>query len=84
MTLGDFLVAYLRRLGVTHVFGIPGDRVIHLLLLFGQPRGLQIVTFTHEPGVGFAAHCYGPATRRVGAVCVASRPRRPPLVEPVA
>jgi len=24
MALGDFLVAYLRKIGVSHVFGIPG------------------------------------------------------------
>ena len=29
MRLGDFLIAYLRRVGVTHLFGIPGDLVIN-------------------------------------------------------
>ena len=30
MPLGDFLVAYLRKIGVTHLFGIPGDLVLRL------------------------------------------------------
>jgi len=30
MKLGDFLIAYLKKLGVTHLFGIPGDLVISI------------------------------------------------------
>ena len=30
MTLGDFLVAYLRKIGVNRVFGIPGDLALRL------------------------------------------------------
>ena len=70
MALGDFLVAYLQRIGVTHLFGIPGDLVMRLFLRFGQKRGLQIVTMSHEPGVGFAADGYARATNRIGVVCV--------------
>ena len=51
MLLGDFLVAYLNRLGVTHIFGLPGDLVLGLFHRFGRDRGLEIVTFSHEPGV---------------------------------
>jgi TPP-dependent 2-oxoacid decarboxylase len=31
MALGDFLVAYLRRASVEHIFGLPGDLVLGLL-----------------------------------------------------
>lgn len=37
--LGDDLVAYLRKIGVTHLFSIPGDLVINLFLNFGKRRG---------------------------------------------
>ncbi|MEK6814150.1 MAG: thiamine pyrophosphate-binding protein [Nitrospirota bacterium] len=47
MPLGDFLVAYLKKIGVTHLFGIPGDLVIKLFFKFGKPRGLRIVTLSH-------------------------------------
>jgi len=70
MPLGDFLVAYLNRLGVTHIFGLPGDLVLGLFHRFGRDRGLEIVTFSHEPGVGFAADGYARSTRRLGVVCV--------------
>ncbi len=70
MPLGDFLVAYLRRAGVTHIFGLPGDLVLGLFHRFGQARDLSIVTFSHEPAVGFAADGYARSTRRLGVVCV--------------
>jgi indolepyruvate decarboxylase len=70
MPLGDFLVAYLRQAGVRHIFGLPGDLVLGLFHRFGRSRDLEIVTFAHEPAVGFAADGYARSTRRVGVVCV--------------
>jgi len=70
MALGDFLVAYLRRAGVTHIFGLPGDLVLGLFHRFGKRRDLEIVTLSHEPAVGFAADGYARSTRRLGVVCV--------------
>jgi indolepyruvate decarboxylase len=66
MALGDFLVAYLRRAGVTHIFGLPGE----LFHRFGKRRDLEIVTLSHEPAVGFAADGYARSTRKLGVVCV--------------
>jgi indolepyruvate decarboxylase len=70
MALGDFLVAYLKRAGVKHVFGLPGDLVLGLFQRFGRERGLEIVTFSHEPAVGFAADGYARSTRRLGVAVV--------------
>ena len=70
MQLGDFMVAYLRRAGVTHIFGLPGDLVLGLFHRFGRVRDLEIVTFSHEPAVGFAADGYARTTRRLGVICV--------------
>ncbi len=70
MALGDFLVAYLRRAGVSHLFGLPGDLVLSLFHRFGRERALEIVTFSHEPTVGFAADGYARSTRRLGVLCV--------------
>ena len=84
MPLGDFLVAYLRKVGVTHLFGIPGDLVMRLFLRFGRKHGLKIVTFSHEPGVGFAADGYARATGRLGVVCVTYGAGGLNMVNPVA
>jgi TPP-dependent 2-oxoacid decarboxylase len=70
MRLSEFLVAYLRRMGVRHIFGLPGDMVLGLFQSLGRDNGLEIVTLSHEPGVGFAADGYARATRRLGVICV--------------
>src|SRR5258708_3667181 len=84
MALGDFLVAYLHKIGVTHLFGIPGDLVLRLFARLGKRRGLNIVTFSHEPGVGFAADGYARATGRLGVVCVTYGAGGHNMVNPVA
>jgi indolepyruvate decarboxylase len=84
MSLGDFLVAYLRRAGVTHIFGLPGDLVLGLFHRFGAARGLEIVTFAHEPAVGFAADGYARSTRKLGVVCVTYGAGGHNVVNPVA
>lgn len=84
MPLGDFLTAYLQKIGVTHLFGIPGDLVLRLFFRFGRRRNLRIVTFSHEPGVGFAADGYARATGRIGVVCVTYGAGGHNMVNPVA
>src|SRR5713226_1549887 len=84
MKLGDFLVSYLKKIGVSHLFGIPGDLVINLFLKFGRPRGLKIITLSHEPGVGFAADGYARSTGRIGTICVTYGAGGHNMVNPVA
>ncbi len=84
MKLGDYLVAYLEKIGVSHLFGIPGDLVINLFFKFGRMRGLKIITLSHEPGVGFAADGYARATGRIGAICVTYGADGHNMVNPVA
>jgi TPP-dependent 2-oxoacid decarboxylase len=84
MPLGDFLTAYMHKLGVTHLFGIPGDLVLRLFFRFGRRRNLKIVTFSHEPGVGFAADGYARATGKIGVVCVTYGAGGHNMVNPVA
>ena len=84
MKLGDYLVAYLKKIGVSHLFGIPGDLVINLFLKFGRPRGLKIITLSHEPGVGFAADGYARSTGRIGVICVTYGAGGHNMVNPVA
>ena len=84
MKLGDFLVAYLNRAGVDHIFGLPGDLVLGLFHRFGRDRGLKIITLSHEPAVGFAADGYARSTRRLGVVCVTYGAGGHNVVNPVA
>ncbi len=84
MPLGDFLAAYLWRAGVRHIFGLPGDLVLGLFHHFGATRGLEIITFSHEPAVGFAADGYARSTRRLGVVCVTYGAGGHNIVNPIA
>src|SRR5262245_44192498 len=84
MVLGDFLVAYLRKIGVTHLFGIPGALVLRLFVRFGARRGLRVVPLSREPGVCFAADGYAAATGRSGVVCVSCGAGGDNIVNPVA
>lgn len=84
MKLGDFLVAYLHRLGVKRMFGIPGDLVLRLFSHLGERGGLRIVTLSHEPGVGFAADGYARATGSLGVACVTYGAGGFNMVNPVA
>jgi TPP-dependent 2-oxoacid decarboxylase len=84
MKLGDYLVAYLKKIGVSHLFGIPGDLVINLFFKFGRAHALKVITLSHEPGVGFAADGYARATGRIGAICVTYGAGGHNMVNPVA
>jgi TPP-dependent 2-oxoacid decarboxylase len=84
MRLGEFLVAYLQRAGVTHLFGLPGDLVLNLFHAFAGERGLRIITLSHEPGVGFAADGYARATNRMGVVVVTYGAGGHNVVNPIA
>ncbi|MGH8008532.1 MAG: thiamine pyrophosphate-binding protein, partial [Candidatus Binatia bacterium] len=80
----DYLDAYLRKIGVTHLFGIPGDLVIQLFMKFGKPRGMQVMTFSHEPGAGFAVDGYARATGKIGVLCVTYGAGGHNVINPVA
>ncbi len=68
VTVGSFLFDYLHGLGVTHVFGIPGDFVLPTFRWL-QQSPLKIITMTHEPSVGFAADGYA-RINGLGVACV--------------
>jgi len=55
--------------GVRQIFGIPGDFVLNLYEALSQDGRFQLVTFSHEPAVGFAADGASRITNGLG-VCV--------------
>lgn len=84
MKLGDFLVAYLHRIGTRCIFGIPGDLALKLFFALGRKRGLEVFTLSHEPGVGFAADGYARASGKIGVICVTYGAGGHNMVNPVA
>lgn len=70
----DLIVAYLERLGVEYVFGIPGGAVepLYDALARSQRRGgPRAVVARHETGAAFMADGYARETGKIG-VCVAT------------
>lgn len=67
-TVGSFLFDYLHSLGVTHVFGIPGDFALPTFRWLEKSK-LKTITMTHEPSVGFAADGYA-RVNGLGVACV--------------
>ena len=58
LTVGEFLFQHLYRTkGLKHAFGLPGDFALPLFHCIDQSP-IELVTMTHEPGVGFAADAY--------------------------
>jgi TPP-dependent 2-oxoacid decarboxylase len=84
MQMGDFLVAYFHKIGVKHIFGIPGDLALKLFFSLGRRRGIEMVTLSHEPGIGFAADAYARATGKIGVACVTYGAGGHNMVNPVA
>jgi indolepyruvate decarboxylase len=69
MQLCEFLFAELHSRGVRQIFGIPGDYVLNLYEALEKYGKFRLVTFSHEPAVGFAADAAARITNGLG-VCL--------------
>ncbi len=67
-SLGEHLIDALRRRGVRHVFGVPGDFVLGLFRV-GSERGLTMVNSTREEAAAYSADGYA-RERGLGAAAV--------------
>jgi len=70
VTLGRFLIQKLAEHGVREVFGIPGDFALPLFRCMEEEGSLRLVSFSHEPAVGFAADGAARCSGRPGVACV--------------
>lgn len=78
------LVATLQRVGVQHIFGLPGGAVLPLYDALYGAEGLRHILVRHEQGAGHAAEGYAQATGRVGVCLATSGPGATNLVTPLA
>ena len=67
-TIGSAVLDRLHRLGVRHIFGIPGDYVLSLFQLI-EASPMKHIATTREDCAGFAADAYA-RINGIGAVCV--------------
>lgn len=59
MKLSDYVVDFIARLGVRHVFMLPGGGAMHLNDSLGRHPTLKFICNLHEQGSAIAAEAYG-------------------------
>jgi indolepyruvate decarboxylase len=70
LTVGEYLLQAIKDIGIRSVFGIPGDMVIRFFKVIEDDLDLDLYTFSHEPGVGFAAIGSARATQKPSVAVV--------------
>ena len=73
----ELIVRYLERIGVKHVFGVPGgaiEPIYNALARSGRRGGIEAVVARHEAGAAFMADGYARETGKVGVVIATSGP----------
>ncbi|MCK8785660.1 thiamine pyrophosphate-binding protein [Roseomonas sp. NAR14] len=73
-TTAQWLLAYLKGEGVTHVFGVPGAGIAQLLIALRDEPAIEFVVCRHETGAAYLADGYHRATGRLGVVLTTSGP----------
>ena len=72
--LSDYVMDFLARQGVGHVFMLPGGGAMHLNDSLGRCAGLRYVCNLHEQAVSIAAEAHSRTTNRLSAALVTTGP----------
>lgn len=67
-SVAEFLIERLENAGVKHVFGVPGDYILHFIHELSQTDKIKFVNTTDENHAGFAADAYA-RVHGIGCVC---------------
>jgi acetolactate synthase-1/2/3 large subunit len=74
MKLSDYVVDFLVRQGLKHIFLLPGGGCMHLADSVGQRTDIEYVCCLHEQGCAFAAEAYGEYAGTFGCALVTAGP----------
>ena len=74
MTVSEYIAQYLRDIGVTDVFGIPGGVVLDLMYAFDATNGITPHLCYHEQCAGFAACGYAQSKGELGVAYATKGP----------
>lgn len=74
MKVSEYIMDFLARKGVRHVFMVPGGGCMFLVDALGRNKTLQYVSCLHEQSCSFAAEAYGEYTNQLGAALVTTGP----------
>lgn len=74
MKLSDYVMDFVARQGVRHVFFLPGGGAMHLNDSLGRCPGIEFVAVQHEQAAAVAAEAYARVTNQLGVAMVTSGP----------
>jgi len=74
MKLSDYVIDFLARRGVSHVFGISGGAAVHLFDSAARHAAVDYVFTQHEQSAAIAADGYARVTGRLGVAITTSGP----------
>jgi acetolactate synthase I/II/III large subunit len=72
--LSDYIIQYLERLNVKHMFMIPGGGAMHLNDSLGKSKTIEYVCCLHEQACAIAAEAYARVTNNIGLLMVTTGP----------
>jgi len=72
--LSDYIISYLERLNVNHMFMIPGGGAMHLNDSLGKSKKIEYVCCLHEQACAIAAEAYARVTNNIGLLMVTTGP----------
>ena len=74
MKVSEYIVSFLEKCGVKHVFMLPGGMAMHINDSIGYSKQLKPVWMLHEQACAFAAESYARITNNLGVACVTCGP----------
>lgn len=74
MKISDYVMEFIHKLGVNHVFYISGGGAMHLNDSLGKSESLQGICMLHEQGAAIAAEAYARIKEGYGVCLVTSGP----------
>ena len=72
--LSDYVIQYLEKLDIRHIFMLPGGGAMHLNDSLGKSSKLQYVVCLHEQACAIAAEAYARVTNKPGLLMVTTGP----------
>ena len=74
MKLSDFVISFIAKRNVSHIFLLPGGGNMHLIESVGTTPGVTAVACLHEQAVAIAADGYAQASGNLGVALVTTGP----------
>ncbi len=74
MKLSDYIMQFIARQGVGHIFYLPGGGAMHLVDSLGKLENVESVCCLHEQAVAIAAQSYAMHTNHLGVGLVTTGP----------